>query len=294
MYKIISDTSCDLRKDEVKDLGMEFVPFKMSIDGKDFTDDEDLNIKEFLKAMEKTENAINTACPAPYDFLKVIEENKDKDIYILTISSKLSGSYNSAKVAEAEAREKFEGINIHVIDSKAASAGTTRIALKLLDLVKEKNFDEVVEEIEKETNLETTMFVLESMKNLIKNGRIKKTAGLIANVLNIRPIMISNDGEIELFEVNRGMKKSLDKMIKAIETKCKREEPDLITISYVKDKDRAEKLKERIEELYEGAKVHLRHTNGLSSGYADIGGIVIAFWGERWIREIGKITFRTR
>lgn len=277
MYKIISDTSCDLRKDEIRDLGIEYVPFKISIDGKDYTDDENLKIDEFLEAMEKTEHPINTACPSPYDYLKIIEENKDKDIYILTISSKLSGSYNSAKVAEAEAKEQFDGINIHVIDSKAASAGTTRIALKLLDLVKEKNFDEVVEEIEKETNLETTMFVLESMKNLIKNGRIKKTAGLIANVLNIRPIMISNDGEIELFEVNRGMKKSLDKMVKAIETKCKREKPDLVTISYVADKDRAEKLKERIEDLYEGAKVHLRHTNGLSSGYADIGGIVIAF-----------------
>lgn len=277
MYKIISDTSCDLTKKEIKDLGIEYVPFKISIDGKDFTDDENLNIDDFLEAMESTENPINTACPSPYDYLKIIEENKDKDIYILTISSKLSGSYNSAKVAETEAKEKFENLKIHVIDSKAASAGTTRIALKLLDLVKEKDFEEVVKEIEKDTNLETTMFVLESMKNLIKNGRIKKTAGLIANVLNIRPIMISNDGEIELFEINRGMKKSLDKMIKAIESKCKIEKPDLITISYVANKERAEKLKEKIEELYEDVKVHIRHTNGLSSGYADIGGIVIAF-----------------
>ena len=277
MYKIISDTSCDLTKKEIKDLGIEYVPFKISIDGKDFTDDENLNIDDFLEAMESTENPINTACPSPYDYLKIIEENKDKDIYILTISSKLSGSYNSAKVAEAEAKEKFENLKIHVIDSKAASAGTTRVALKLLDLVKEKDFEEIVKEIEKDTNLETTMFVLESMKNLIKNGRIKKTAGLIANVLNIRPIMISNDGEIELFEINRGMKKSLDKMIKAIESKCKIEKPDLITISYVANKERAEKLKEKIEELYEDVKVHIRHTNGLSSGYADIGGIVIAF-----------------
>ena len=277
MYKIISDTSCDLTKKEIKDLGIEYVPFKISIDGKDFTDDENLNIDDFLEAMESTENPINTACPSPYDYLKIIEENKDKDIYILTISSKLSGSYNSAKVAEAEAKEKFENLKIHVIDSKAASAGTTRVALKLLDLVKEKDFEEIVKEIEKDTNLETTMFVLESMKNLIKNGRIKKTAGLIANVLNIRPIMISNDGEIELFEINRGMKKSLDKMIKAIESKCKIEKPDLITISYVANKERAEKLKEKIEELYEDVKVHIRHTNGLSSGYADTGGIVIAF-----------------
>lgn len=277
MYKIISDTSCDLTKDEVKELGMEYVPFKISIDGVEYEDDDNLNMEEYLDKMEKTENAIKTACPSPYDYLKIIEENSDKDIYILTISSILSGSYNSAKIAEQEAREKFKDINIHVIDTKAASAGHTRIALKLLDLVKDKSFQEVVPAIESEVKNSTTMFVLESMKNLIKNGRIKKSAGLIANVLNIRPIMISRNGDIDLFEINRGIKKSLDKMVKAIGRECKVGTPNLITISYVKNRDRAEKLKEKIEELYSGARVQIRPTNGLSSGYADIGGIVIGF-----------------
>lgn len=293
MYKIISDTSCDLTKEEIKELGIEYVPFKISIDGVEYEDDKNLNIEEYLDKMEKTENAIKTACPSPYDYLKIIEENSDKDIYILTITSKLSGSYNSAKIAEQEAREKFKNIKIHVIDTKSASAGNTRIVLKLLDLVKEKSFEEVVPAIESEVNNSTTMFVLESMKNLIKNGRIKKSAGLVANVLNIRPIMIAKDGEIELYEINRGIKKSLDKMIKAIGTECKVGTPNLITISYVRNKERAEKLKDKIEELYDGARVHIRHTNGLSSGYADIGGIVIAFWGELWekakIKKILKI-----
>ena len=282
MYKIISDTSCDLSKEEVKELGIEYVPFKISIDGVEYEDDNNLNMEEYLDKMEKTENAIKTACPSPYDYLKIIEENSDKDLYILTISSKLSGSYNSAKIAEQEAREKFKDIKIHVIDTKAASAGHTRVVLKLLDLVKDKSFEEVVPAIESEVNNSTTMFVLESMKNLIKNGRIKKSAGLIANVLNIRPIMISKDGDIELFEINRGIKKSLDKMIKAIESECKAGAPNLITISYVKNKERAEQIKDKIEELYQDVIVHVRHTNGLSSGYADIGGIVIGFWGELW------------
>lgn len=294
MYKIISDTSCDLTKEEIKELGIEYVPFKISIDGVEYEDDDNLKLEEYLDKMEKTENAIKTACPAPYDYLKIIEENYDKDIYILTITSKLSGSYNSAKIAEQEAREKFKDIKIHVIDTKAASAGNTRIVLKLLDLVKEKSFEEVVPAIEREVDNSTTMFVLESMKNLIKNGRIKKSAGLVANVLNIRPIMIAKDGEIELYEINRGIKKSLDKMIKAIGTECKVGTPNLITISYVRNKERAEKIKEKIEELYTGVKVHIRHTNGLSSGYADIGGIVIAFWGDLWIDLIEKIDLRKK
>ncbi|MGF0096116.1 DegV family protein [Peptoniphilus sp. SGI.035] len=277
MYKIISDTSCDLTKEEIKDLGIEYVPFKISIDGVEYEDDDNLNIQEYLDKMEKTENPIKTACPSPYDYLKIIEKNIDKDIYISTISSKLSGSYNSAKVAEQEARDKFKGIKIHVIDTKSASAGHTRIILKLLDLLKDKSFEEVVPAINKEVENEVTMFVLENMKNLIKNGRIKKSAGLIANVLNIRPIMISNDGEIELFEINRGIKKSLDKMVKAIGKECRVNNPNLVTLSYVRNEERAEKIKEKIEEMYDGVKVHVRHTNGLSSGYADIGGIVIAF-----------------
>lgn len=277
MYKIISDTSCDLTKEEIKDLGIEYVPFKISIDDKDYIDDESLNLSEYLINMGKTEKPIKTACPGPFDYLNIIEKSIDKDIYIVTISGKLSGSYNSAKIAEKEAREKYDDIKIHVIDSKSASAGHTRIVLKLLNFVKDNDFEKTVSLIDREVENETTMFVLESMKNLIKNGRIKKTAGLIANVLNIRPIMISNNGEIELFEINRGVKKSLDKMIKAIETECKVGASNLVTISYVKNKERAENLKEKIEELYDDVKVHIRHTNGLSSGYADIGGIVIAF-----------------
>ena len=117
MYKIISDTSCDLSKEEIKELGIEYVPFKISIDGVEYEDDDNLNMEEYLDKMEKTENAIKTACPSPYDYLKIIEENSDKDLYLLTISSKLSGSYNSAKIAEQEAREKFKDIKIHVIDT---------------------------------------------------------------------------------------------------------------------------------------------------------------------------------
>lgn len=148
----------------------------------------------------------------------------------------------------------------------------------MLEYLKENNsFEETMDKIIKYIDSQITMFVLESMQNLIKNGRIKKSAGLIANVLNIRPIMMSNDGEIELYEMNRGMKKSLDKLMIAIGKLNKNKENGVLSISHVNAKERAESFAQKAKELYNFKDIVVRQTNGLSAGYADIGGIVIAF-----------------
>lgn len=228
--------------------------------------------------MENTKKPITTSCPSPFDYMEEIEKNKDRDIYLVTISSKLSGSFNAAQVAAKEAKEKYPDINIGLIDSKSASAGQTRLVLKLLEYLKENNsFEETMDKITKYIDSQITMFVLESMQNLIKNGRIKKSAGLIANVLNIRPIMMSKDGEIELYEMNRGMKKSLDKLMLAIGKLNKNTENGVLSISHVNAKERAESFAQKAKELYNFKDIVVRQTNGLSAGYADIGGIVIAF-----------------
>lgn len=278
MFKIISDSSCDLTKEEINDLDVSYVPFKITIDGKEFIDDYDFNLNDFLTDMENTKNPITTSCPSPFDYMEEIEKNKDRDIYLVTISSKLSGSFNAAQVAAKEAKEKYPDINIGLIDSKSASAGQTRLVLKLLEYLKENNsFEETMDKITKYIDSQITMFVLESMQNLIKNGRIKKSAGLIANVLNIRPIMMSNDGEIELYEMNRGMKKSLDKLMLAIGKLNKNKENGVLSISHVNAKERAESFAQKAKELYNFKDIVVRQTNGLSAGYADVGGIVIAF-----------------
>lgn len=278
MYKIISDSSCDLNKDEIKNMNVSYVPFKITIDGKEYVDDNNFNLSEFLNHMKNSPNPIKTSCPAPFEYMQEIERNKDKDIYLVTISSKLSGSFNAAQVAAEEAREKYPEIKIGLIDSKSASAGQTRTVLKLLDYLKEDStFEETMDKIKEFIDSQITMFVLESLQNLIKNGRIKKSAGLIANVLNIRPIMESNDGEIELYEMNRGMKKSLERLALAVGKEKKDNSNNIICISHVDAKERADNLAQRFRELYKPKDIIVRQTNGLSAGYADIGGIVIAF-----------------
>lgn len=278
MYKIISDSSCDLNKDEIKNMNVSYVPFKITIDGKEYVDDNNFNLSEFLNHMKNSPNPIKTSCPAPFEYMQEIERNKDKDIYLVTISSKLSGSFNAAQVAAEEAREKYPEIKIGLIDSKSASAGQTRTVLKLLDYLKEDStFEETMDKIKEFIDSQITMFVLESLQNLIKNGRIKKSAGLIANVLNIRPIMKSNDGEIELYEMNRGMKKSLERLALAVGKENKDNSNNIICISHVDAKERADNLAQRFRELYKPKDIIVCQTNGLSAGYADIGGIVIAF-----------------
>lgn len=278
MYKIISDSSCDLNKDEIKNMNVSYVPFKITIDGKEYVDDNNFNLSEFLNHMKNSPNPIKTSCPAPFEYMQEIEKNKDKDIYLVTISSKLSGSFNAAQVAAEEAREKYPGIKIGLVDSKSASAGQTRTVLKLLDYLKEDStFEETMDKIKEFIDSQITMFVLESLQNLIKNGRIKKSAGLIANVLNIRPIMKSNDGEIELYEMNRGMKKSLERLALAVGKEKKDNSNNIICISHVDAKERADNLAQRFRELYKPKDIIVRQTNGLSAGYADIGGIVVAF-----------------
>lgn len=278
MYRIISDTSCDLRKDEINELNISYAPFKINIDGEDFVDDDNFDLERFTKIMKESKNPIKTSTPSPYEYLDLIEKNLDKDIYIITISSKLSGSFNAAVSAVTEAREKYKNLNIEIIDSKSASAGQTRVILELIEILKKSDdFKKNIEKIKKFIEEQTTMFVLESMHNLIKNGRIKKTTGLIANVLNIRPIMRNNDGEIELYEINRGMKKSLEHLVAAIGDIAGDVTDRVITISQNGAEKRAEELKNNIIKKYNPKEVLIRQTNGLSSGYADIGGIIIAF-----------------
>ena len=138
-------------------------------------------------------------------------------------------------------------------------------------------FDEIVEKGEKFIREMETFFILESLNNLIKNGRIRKSAGLIAKTLNIKPIMQGVKGEIELFELNRGFKKSLDKLAKAIGRIVEKTEGRTLYISQSNAEEKAEFFKKKILDLYRFDDVVVVPTGGLSSAYADDGGIVISF-----------------
>lgn len=276
-YKIVADSSCDLSEDLKEKLNISLVPFKIDVYEEKFIDNEDIDVDKLIKVMKKSPNPIKTSCPPPGDFLKEYKENEN--IFVVTISSKLSGTYNSAVLAKQMVEEKVKDTFIHVFDSKSASIGETLISIKIQELI-EKSLSnlEIVEKVEKYISEMKTFFILESLDNLIKNGRISKTKGLIANVLNLKPIMGEDgDGNIKLIENNRGSKKAFKRLIELIGETGEKLEEKILGIAHVNALEKAEKLKSEIEKLYNFKDIILIKAAGLSTAYANDGGIVLVF-----------------
>lgn len=275
--RIVADSCCDLNDDLRDKLDISLVPFKIDVDEEKFIDNEDIDTDKLLKLMKKSPNPVKTSCPSPGDFVK--EYERYKDIFAVTISSKLSGTYNSAVLAKQMVEEEDPDKFIHVFDSKSASVGETLVSIKIQELIDEKLANiEIVEKVEKYIADMKTFFVLESLDNLIKNGRISKTKGLIANVLNLKPIMGDDgDGSIRLVENNRGNKRVFKRLVDLIGETGEKLEDKILAIAHVNALEKAEKLKSEIEKIYKFKDIILVKTAGLATAYANDGGIVLVF-----------------
>lgn len=275
-YKIVADSSCDLNEDLKRDLNISLVPFKIDIDNDSFIDDENLDVQEMVKVMKKSPNPIKTSCPSPGDFLE--EYNKNEDIFAVTISSKLSGTYNSAILARDMAKEENPDKFVHVFDSKSASIAETLIAMKISESIKSGLSNiEIVEKVEKYISEMKTYFISESLDNLIKNGRISRTKGLIANVLKLKPIMGPNpEGEIVLVENVRGTKKAFSRLVEIIGEGKENFEERVLAISHANALDKAMDLKEKLKK-YNFKDIIIVETKGLSTGYVNDGGVILSY-----------------
>ncbi|WP_054252940.1 DegV family protein [Neofamilia massiliensis] len=278
-YAIVADTSCEITEEMEKDFKIDFVPFKIDIDNQNFVDDENLDVDNFIDTMLESPNPVKTACPSPGDYQEALEKNADaEEIFVITISSKLSGSYHSACIARDMFLEDHKDKKVHVIDSKSAVSGETLVYTKLVDILKENLvFDEIVKKITDLVDNTQTLFVLDDLSNLIKNGRMNKPAGMLANFLHIKPVMKSVDGEIELHEIARGMNSSLNKLVKSIGDFVEDTKNKTLVISAVRAPESVEKILDGVKKLYDFARIEVTQTRGLSSAYASDKGIVIAF-----------------
>lgn len=277
-YRIITDTGCDLSSNFKDQINIDFIPFHLAIGDNNYMDSDELNTDEFLSLMTASSSPIKSACPSPDDFLSALEKAHEDNIFLVTISSKLSGSYNSAKIAVDEYKEKNKDKNIHLVDSKSASAGQSSLVLKIADICQsEKDFDSMVKRVEEAVESNHTYFILERFDNLVKNGRMPRLGKKIAGLLNIKPIMKGSDGDISLHEINRGVKKSMNHLVKQIGKDTNIFSDKTLVISHIDAMDKASFIREKLEELYDFKKILILRARGLATVYADKGGIVIGF-----------------
>lgn len=275
-YRIVADSSCDLNEDLKGKLDIGLVPLKIDVEGHTFVDDESLDVKELLMAMKSSKNPIKTSSPSPGEFLK--EYEKADNIFVVTLSSALSSTYSNAVLAKNIALEKGNKF-IHVFDSLSASIGETLVSIKIFNLI-QKNYsrNDIVAKTEEYIKEMKTFFILESLDNLIKAGRIGKIIGQIATKLSIKPVMGSNDdGTIRLVEKVRGSKRAFKRLVDIIGEQGERLEEKILGIAHCNALDRAEQLKKEIQKKYNFKDIIIVETSGLSTAYADDGGIILAF-----------------
>ncbi len=275
-YKIVVDSCCDLTEEYRKDEHFVVAPLTLTIDGVDIVDDETFDQKDFLRRVSESKECPHSACPSPERYLKEYE-NFTGDIYVVTLSAELSGSYNSAVVARQMYEENGGKNSIHVFNSCSASVGETLIALKVQELAQEgKSFEEVVELGEKFREEMTTHFVLESLETLRKNGRLTTMQAIIAKTLNIKPIMKGTEqGTIEKVEQTRGMNKALKRMTELIAGMVENQNDKILAIAQCNNMERALYVKKLIEEKCHFKKILIFDTAGVSSMYANDGGIIV-------------------
>lgn len=274
---IVADSSCEVNKDIKETEDVNLVPFKLYIDGEEYIDDREMNVISFITKMVGSSELPRSACPSPNDFMEKFD--KAKEVFVVTISAALSGTFNSAELAKNLYKEENPDAKVHVFDSKSASIGETLVALKLKEALDSGlAFEEVVESVEKFISEQKTFFIAESLENLMKNGRISKFAGTLATALKIKPIMRANDeGEIVLFEKARGSNKAFKRLAEIVSENAENEQDRTLAISHCNNRERAQMLKEEIEKRCKFKDIIIMQTGGLSSLYVDNQGIILSF-----------------
>lgn len=281
-YKIVIDSCGELTDDLKRDPHYENVALELDVDDYHIMDDENFNQMEFLQKVKESPNSPKSSCPPPARFMDAFGENDH--VYMVTLSAQLSGSYNSAMLAKElyEEQQESEGAErrtrIHVFDSKSASVGETLIGMKIQEYEEAgEPFERIIEKVERYIAGMNTFFVLESLETLRKNGRLSNLKAALVTALNIKPVMGSTAiGSIQQLGQARGMNKALESMVGKMLSVTRNCEEKVLAIAHCNCPERAKRVKERIEKLAHFKNIVIVDTAGISSMYANDGGVILA------------------
>lgn len=275
--KIIVDSCCELSDEMLKDIDIVSVPLKITVGEKEFIDDESLDLDALLTKIDQTDEVAKTSCPSPEDFVKAYK-NAD-EIFVVTLTGTLSGTYNSARLAKDIVQADFPNKKIHIFNTNAASIKETLVTMKLKELIKEQHsFEHIVNETSSYMDNMEFFFHLDVLDTLVKNGRMSKIQGKLASLLNIKLIMTATeDGEIDVYEKTRTEKKAMRRLIEIIGEVGSDFDNKVLGISYCDCLEKATALKNAILDQYNFKDVIVLKMRGLSSTYANRGGLILSF-----------------
>lgn len=279
-FSIVVDSCCDLTQEMRADPVFRVIPLTIRVEGQDYVDDDQLDTSLLLRAMKESQGPSSSNCPAPGDYLDAFRA-AEGDIYVVTLSALLSGSHNSARQGAALFREEQPERNIHIFNSCSASAGEVALALKIRELAGSGlDFREVVRQADQTIREGNTLFVLENLDNLRKNGRLNEMQALITGTLRIKLIMTGTPaGTIDKIGQALSVKQALSKLADAAADRAKKYgiKDRTLVISHCNCPDRAIYMRNLLFKKLPFDKVEIIRTGGISTVYAGDGGVVVAF-----------------
>ncbi len=270
--RIVADSSCDLYTLDTPDFRT--VPLTIYTDEKSFTDDDSLDIKEMLDYLASWKGRSYTSCPSAEAWLSAFEGASE--IIAVTVTSSLSGSYNSAVLAADMYREEHPDVKISVIDSLTTGAEEVLLLNKLAELVRAGGtFESIDAEIRAYLKRSRLFFSFFSLHNLSQNGRVSKAVAAALCVLNIAVTgTASEEGKVSVTGKAKGERKSVRTMINSMVQAGYNGGRAVIT--HVENESMAELLKQEVLKIYPWADILILPARGLCSYYMERRGVVIS------------------
>ncbi len=274
-YKIVADSCCEFPAEYEKDPHYERVPLGLEVEDELIMDDENFDQAYFLKKVAMSQKCPKSFCPSPEKFMEAYRTEAE-NVFVFTLSSKLSGSYNSAELGKKLYHERYGEKNIFVCDSESASCGETQLSMLAASWSEQGlAFDEICGRLSDFRDHMNTYFVLDNLETLRKNGRLSGVKALVASTLSIKPVMGATKGEIIQLGQSVGIKKALAKMAETVAKEAVNPQEKTLMITHCNCPERAESVKKMILEKIQCRDVLIMDTKGVSSMYANDGGVIV-------------------
>lgn len=275
-WKIVTDSGSNIREINNLPEGILFdiIPLTLHVEQKDFVDTPDLDIPELLDAVSAAKKS-SSACPAPGVYAEMFEGAEN--VICFTLSSNLSGSFNSAELGKTIALEKNPDLNVHIFDSRTAGGEIDLLVNRAIELADSgKRFDEVISDLNTYHQSTHSGYMLQSIENLVKNGRVSKVVGSLVGLLNINLVGIrSAEGKIEMSNRARGEKRALKTFVKELYEQGYNGKK--MEIAHVENRDLADRMANLVRETFPNAEINIKLASGLCSFYAERGGLIAGF-----------------
>jgi DegV family protein with EDD domain len=273
--QIITDSSCDLPKEIIEQYDILVVPLQIEIDGKDYVDGINLTHHEFYKKMASSPTLPKTSQPSPQSFIDAFREglNRHGEVLSIHLSSKLSGTYEGAVMTKGEL-----GGNIDVFDTLSGSIGVGLQVIKACELLKQGlQKSAVLEKLKEYRDQMQVVVYLETLENAVKGGRVSKSKEFVANLMNLKPVVHVDNGEVKIMKTIRGRKKAMRVLVEEMEKKNVSYKERIVAITHCDCLDDALALKEEIMQKFDPAEIMLTTMGPVIGTHAGLGGLLVCF-----------------